>query len=63
MVAGSTADREVRGSNHTLAQCKFLRAQEMNPLDQGVNWYPERVVSVQVRYPWAPYIGCTQNRE
>ena len=33
------------------------------PLYQGMNWYPERVVSVQVRYSCAPYVGCTQNWE
>ena len=43
----SPADQEVRGSNPTLAKREFLREQEMNhiseaPLDQGVNWYPER---------------------
>ena len=30
VVDGSSADREVRGSNPTLAQREFLRAQEMN---------------------------------
>ena len=33
------------------------------PLEQGVNWYPERAVSVQAWYSWTPYVGCTQNRE
>ena len=33
------------------------------PLDQGVNKYPEKDVSMHVRYSWAPYIGWTQNRE
>ena len=32
------------------------------PHDQGVKWYPERAVSVQVWYFWAPYVGCIQNR-
>ena len=33
------------------------------PLDQGVNWYTEMAMSVQVWYSWAPYVGCTQYRE
>ena len=28
------------------------------PLDQV--WYTERVVYVQVKYSWAPYVDCTQ---
>ena len=31
------------------------------PLNQGVNQYPERAVSVQVWYSWAPFVACTQN--
>ena len=30
------------------------------PLDQGVNWYPQRAVSVQVKYSLAPFVGCIQ---
>ena len=33
------------------------------PLGQSVNRYPERAVSVQVWYSWAPYVGCAQYRE
>ena len=50
-VVCSTANREDHGSNPTMALGESLWAQEMNlwiPLDQGVNWYPMRVVSVQV---------------
>ena len=37
-----------------------------SPSLQCVNWYPERVVPMQVLClycSWAPYFGCTQNRE
>ena len=42
VVVHSTADLEVCGSNPTLT----LRERNESPLDQGVNWFPERAVSV-----------------
>ena len=66
VVARSTTDREARGLNLTLAQREFVSAQEMNlrgSTQPGVNWYPERAVTVQVRYSWVPYVDCTQNQE
>ena len=49
MVAPSTGDRVVPGLNPALTQREFLWAQEIvAPLDQDMNWYPEREVSVQV---------------
>ena len=46
-----TADGEDHGSNLTLTLHEFLRAQEINLqtlFNQGMNLYPERVVSVEV---------------
>ena len=31
-------------------------------LEQSMNWYPERAVSVQVWYSLALFVGCTQNQ-
>ena len=48
----STADRNVHGSNPTHAyNVNIIWTQEMNLqalLDQGVNWYSQRAVHVQV---------------
>ena len=62
VVARSPADREVRGSNPTLAKREFLWPQEMI-LRGSTRPRCELAVSVQVRYSCAPYVGCTQNRE
>ena len=62
-VARSPADREVRGS-YCLIHCpnvnfsRHKKSASEAPLYQSVNWYPERAVSVQVKYSWAPYFGC-----
>ena len=51
MEARPTADREVRGSNSTLANVNYSghkKGISEAPLDQVVNWYPERAESVQV---------------
>ena len=56
------SDREVRDSTNVNFSGHKKWISEA-PLDQGVNWYPERAVSVQVWYSWAPYVGCTPNRE
>ena len=45
-VAPLTADREVPGSNPTMALGEFPLSYEA-PLDQCVDWYPERAVSVK----------------
>ena len=66
VVVHLTGDRDVPGLKPTLALSEFHGHKEWiseAPLDQGVNWYPERTVSVQVWYSWALYVGCTQNLE
>ena len=54
-----SADRQVPGSNPTRGLTWIISVDTRKvPLDQGVNWYFERTVSVQVWYFLAPYVGC-----